>query len=107
MARACSVLQFQAINTFVAIWSGGDGGESAPKFAGLRGPTLHYEQRILFVVTLTPSRPLSLFPFWQGCITITFGYDFRKGQAIFRETHLRRIHSDYAAYYNQARIHLA
>jgi hypothetical protein len=26
--------------------------------------------------------PLSLFPSWQGCITNTSGYDFRKGQAI-------------------------
>jgi hypothetical protein len=24
--------------------------------------------------------PLSLFPSWQGCITNTSGYDFRKGQ---------------------------
>jgi hypothetical protein len=26
-------------------------------------------------------KPLSLFPSWQGCITNTSGYDFRKGQA--------------------------
>jgi hypothetical protein len=38
------------------------------------------------------------------------GYYFRKGQdqmVIFGETHLRRILSTYAAYYNQARTHLA
>jgi putative ABC transport system substrate-binding protein len=28
--------------------------------------------------------PLSLFPSWQGCITNTSGYDFRKGQYVDR-----------------------
>src|SRR5678815_1761002 len=45
-----------------------------------RALTWHYRKMHPCVEQSDGLVPLSLFPSWQGCITNTSGYDFRKGQ---------------------------
>jgi hypothetical protein len=45
-----------------------------------RALTWHYRKMHPCVEQSDSLVPLSLFPSWQGCITNTSGYDFRKGQ---------------------------
>jgi hypothetical protein len=45
-----------------------------------RALTWHYRKMHPCVEQSDGLVPLSLFPSWQGCITDTSGYDFRKGQ---------------------------
>jgi hypothetical protein len=45
-----------------------------------RARTWHYRKMHPCVEQSNGLVPLSLFPSWQGCITNTSGYDFRKGQ---------------------------
>src|SRR5437870_3186626 len=45
-----------------------------------RARTWHYRKMHPCVEQSNGPVPLSLSPSWQGCITNTSGYDFRKGQ---------------------------
>ena len=47
-----------------------------------RARTWHYRKMRLFTEQPNDRAPLSPFRSWLGCITNTFGYDFRKGQAL-------------------------
>jgi Bacterial DNA-binding protein len=53
--------------------------------------------------------PLPLFPSWRGCITNTFGYDFRKGHDYHQASSLRArratSHRQKAEFGNGGRTH--
>jgi hypothetical protein len=72
-----------------------------------RARTWHYGKMRHCIGQFNALAISSPFQSWLDCITNTSGYHFRRAQVICGEMHLRRILSAYAAYYNQARTHLA
>jgi hypothetical protein len=60
-----------------------------------RALTWHYRKMHPCVEQSDGLVPLSLFPSWQGCITNTSGYDFRKGQDP-KWSENRRVHETFS-----------